>query len=450
MKSFYISSGLMQIASLSGNKESLLLLYEYAGKYESSHNFGLSGFLDYLLELISGEKQISDAVNGGDEDAVSFITVHKSKGLEFKVCFVAGCERNFKRNNNKNAITYLRGDGIYFKLKNRRELTSYDPLCNINANDLEREFAYGEELRKLYVALTRAMERLYITGCAEIGWQDKRYERDTAVCWLDMVLYTVLNREEQLFYSLRTIEPADGKSGYRIFEKAKKITPTKEMLDIIDFEYNYPASVTTTAKLSVSELREGLLEDDEYNKTVLSVPKSRIALRPAFVGEKTNDFADIGTANHLFMQFCDFDNIEQNGVSDEANRLLAINMITADQKNMLDTKALGHFFESELYRSIRKSKCVYREKRFSVSDIDKKSKEKILVQGVIDCFFENEDNSFTVVDYKTDRVKTTDELVNRHKNQIRYYQRAVERMTGKTVSKTILYSFALGKAIEVE
>lgn len=450
LKSFFVSSGILRIASVSGNRDSILLLYEYAGKYENSRNLGLSGFLDYLNELSANGKQISDAVRTGDEDAVSFITVHKSKGLEFKVCFVAGTERKFQKNNRSGEISYLRGEGVYFKLRNRAELITYDPFCNINAVDIERESAYGEELRKLYVALTRAKERLYITGSAEIGWETKRYERDTAKSWLDLVLYTAVNREEKQFFSLRKIESSATGGGYRISEGLKTIKPNRKLLDIANFDYPYLSAVSTTKKLSVSELREGLLEDDEYNKTVLSVPKSRVSLRPAFADGQMRDFAEIGTANHLFMQFCDFNNIDSLGVAYEADRLLSVNMITDAQRDMLDIKTLAKFFESKLYQDIRASGRVFREKRFSVSDTDRNSREKVLVQGVIDCFFENPDGSYTVVDYKTDRVKNGNELVERHKAQINYYKRAVSQMTGCKVSKTLLYSFALGCEIEVE
>lgn len=98
----------------------------------------------------------------------------------------------------------------------------------------------------------------------------------------------------------------------------------------------------------------------------------------------------------------------------------------------------------ELYRRIKQSKRVYREKRFSVRDVLAENGEPILVQGVIDCFFENPDGTFTVVDYKTDRIKTFKELIERHRIQLSCYKRAVERMTGRKVSQTLLYSFALG------
>lgn len=447
LKSFFVSSGLLRIASASGNKESLLLLYEYATKYDTISHYGISGFLDYLKELSSGEKQLSDTASGGDEDAVSFITVHKSKGLEFKVCFLAGCEKQFRGLKSSSEITFLRGEGLFFRLKDRVRFTSFDPLCDINAVDKERENAIGEELRKLYVALTRAKERLYITGSAEIGWQEKRYTR-SAKSWLDMVLYAAVGREEQSFFSLRSITESNKRSGYRLEKRKRVIEPTESMLSTVNFVYPYRDSVNTVSKISVSELREGILEDDEYNKNLV-VPLSRVAMRPKFVSGAVSAATDIGTANHLFMQFCDFNNIEKNGIVAESERLLEIKMLSAEQKKMLDIKALEQFFGSELYDQMKQSKHLYREKRFSVSDKTDIG-DSFLVQGVIDCFYENSDGSYTVVDYKTDRVRTDAELVDRHRVQLSYYKRAVESMTGKSVTKLLLYSFALDRAIEVE
>jgi ATP-dependent helicase/nuclease subunit A len=106
------------------------------------------------------------------------------------------------------------------------------------------------------------------------------------------------------------------------------------------------------------------------------------------------------------------------------------------------------FFKSDLYRRMRDSKKLFREKRFSVRDKIFGGDEDVLVQGVIDCFFENPDGSFTVVDYKTDRVSDVQTLAERHRVQLGCYKRAVESMTGKPVSRTVIYSFALGGEVE--
>ncbi len=449
LKGFYISSGLLRIASTTGNKKSLELLFDYANRFESTKNVGLSSFLDYLEELSSNDREISDAAKSGSEDAVSFITVHKSKGLEFNVCFLAGAQKRFRNSGKGDRIIVTRGKGISFTLRDRESFTTFDPLCNINAVDKERESALGEELRKLYVALTRAKERLYITGSADIGWNEKRYTRTSFASWLDMVLYSTFGGEDKPFYTLRVIGESDGACGYRTEKPKRTVQPTAEMVDIVNFRYPFEKSITTAKKISVSELREGLLEDDEYDRSLLSVPFSRVSMRPAFADSSSRSAADIGTANHQFMQFCNFDHIEKNGIQEEAKRLLDIKMITEQQFKMLDFVSLNRFFESALYRKMAESKKLYREKRFSVSDILDAGGENVLVQGVIDCFFENPDGTYTVVDYKTDRVRTSDELVERHRVQISYYRRAVERMTGCKVSKCLLYSFALNCEVEV-
>lgn len=449
LKEFFVSSGLMMIAASTSNRQSLLLLLDHAIKYETSQKKGISGFIDYLNELSSSGEEISDAVSTGNDDAVSFITIHKSKGLEFKVCFLANADKLFLGVKENDEITVLRREGIFFKLTDKSRFTSYNPICNVIAADKERDQAVGEELRKLYVALTRAKERLYITGCAPVGWQDKTYYQSTANSWLDMLLY-VAQYGEKSFFTLRGITESEGDAGFLPPLQRKRITPTEEMLSILNYEYPFSSSVGTAAKISVSELREGLLEDDEYNRSMLSVPVSRVSLRPKFAEEDFISASDIGTANHLFMQFCDFKNVETEGVAFECERLAEIKMLSEKQKEMLDIKTLEAFFKSELYQRIKVSNAVYREKRFSVRDVIKENGEPILVQGVIDCFFKNPDDTFTVVDYKTDRVNTEEELKDRHRLQVDCYRRAVERMIGKKVSKTVLWSFSLGKEVVVD
>lgn len=448
LKNFLVSSGLMRLSAAAGAKSSLLLLYNYSCRFEQTSNHGLSGFMDYIAELSNSGSSISDVVNGGENDAVSFITIHKSKGLEFKVCFVACTDREFQGMKNSDRINLVRREGITFRLKDTDRFTDYNPPTNILAMDREREAIVGEELRKFYVALTRAQERLYVTGCAQTDWTNKTYTAETAKSWLDMALY-VHGKGEFNCFSLVKIQESDGEQGYIPEElSVKQFTPTAEMLDILNFSYPYEKAVTTAAKISVSELREGLLEDDEYNRSHLSVPASRVALKPAFAMETTFDAGEIGTANHQFMQFCDFAKAELD-LEAEANRLLDRGMLTAQQIKLLDIPALKQFFHGTLYQLIKASPRVYREKRFSVRDILSENGEPILVQGVIDCFFQNPDGTYTVVDYKTDRVKTFEELIERHKIQLNCYKKAVERMTGCAVSQTMLYSFALNGAVKL-
>ena len=176
-------------------------------------------------------------------------------------------------------------------------------------------------------------------------------------------------------------------------------------------------------------------------------------------GRTENSAAEKGTAMHMFMQFADYEACETtDGCKDEAKRLFEQGFITENQLELLEFGKLGDFFTSSLYKEVKNSSNVYREQRFNLEVDAFGSGEKIavgkdiLVQGVIDLFFENADGSYTVVDFKTDRVfgeGAEQTLIDRHKTQLSYYCKAVEEMTGKSVSKAILYSFALSKPVTV-
>ena len=164
-------------------------------------------------------------------------------------------------------------------------------------------------------------------------------------------------------------------------------------------------------------------------------------------------------AMHIFMQFANYKNCEIS-VEKESERLYKQSFLSEIQYKNLDFGKLSEFFRSGLYSDISESKNVFREVRFNLkvspNELMHEKREPapesfVLVQGVIDCFFENHDGTYSVVDFKTDRVSENGEeiLKQRHSEQILYYKKAVESMTGKKVSRCVLYSFALSKEIEV-
>ena len=189
--------------------------------------------------------------------------------------------------------------------------------------------------------------------------------------------------------------------------------------------------------------------------------------------DKTADGAMRGTATHLFMQFCDFsrfsgfcDDIE-NEVRAEAARLVGCGFFTDEIASLVNTREVSEFFLGEAFAGICASKAVYREHRFNValpaSDFteDKARKkalwdETVLVQGVIDCFYENPDGTVTLLDYKTDRIpagmteaEAEAMLLERHRLQLSYYKTACEKISAKKVSRVFIYSFALSRTVDV-
>jgi len=213
-----------------------------------------------------------------------------------------------------------------------------------------------------------------------------------------------------------------------------------------------------SAKLSVSQLKKGLLDEEETVRI-----KPILKKLPSFMNDGTEaDGSEKGTAVHIFMQFANYRILEEKGAKYEADRLLELGFITKRMRDIMDLTVLDAFVKSGLYEKIKKAPKLYRERRFNLKlpvseftgDMDKRlSDEFILVQGVSDLYFENPDGTITLADFKTDRVKDPDGeevLRSRHTEQLAYYKRAIEEITGKTVSKVYVYSFSLSREVEIK
>ena len=443
---FYNESGMISAAlsEKGGEKKhrNLMLLYDFARRYEESSYKGLNAFLKYLDE--TEELEEAKAPDDGG-NTVKLMTVHRSKGLEFPVVFLADTDRQFRGQDSVDFV--LRKDGIGVRFSQANGMLTKNNCVTDSLLIKELYDSTAEEARKLYVALTRGRERLYITAKAD-EFDELGGDMRTGKCHADWIIQS-LGTENTDFYTFKTVLAAEVSAQSGEEEKRLFLPPAEDLRSRLEFVYPQ-SGWDTPAKISVSEIRRGLLEEEEYTRTVR---QSSILRKPGFLGTQQVSAAEKGTANHLFMQFADFEIASFLGAGAEAERLTEKGFITKEQLELMDFKALDKFFVSPLYDRMCQSKAVYREKRFSVEESDivvgGTGKEKILVQGVIDCFFQNPDGTYTVVDYKTDRTTDKNELISRHGAQISFYCAAVQRMTGKPVSKAVIYSFSIGDEIEI-
>lgn len=429
-------------------KGNLLLLYSEAISFGRKEYKTLSSFLKHC------EKLTAQTYSPEGIDSVSIMTIHASKGLEFPICFLANAGRSLTAKGFGALMPILQvKTGVFTPLR-FEEFSSREPIFYQCAEILEKPDNLAEEKRKLYVAMTRAKEKLYIVGSSPEKYSLKNSSPDDDTNYLSWILTA---RPEGIYLE----ENLDVKEedGFEAQDEAEAFSPNDvseqdfaDEDDDEDFVYPYENEINIPRKLSVSELKKSA--DKEYEK---SIRKSNFLTVPSFAAEtKAVSATEIGTANHTFMQFASFENCIKLGVEYEAERLLITDMLTNEQYGMLNFKSLKEFFKSELWGKIKKSPAIYREKRFTVSDNSGKllgvGNETVLVQGVIDLFFENEDGTYTVVDYKTDKARLGDEqiLAERYKNQISYYAKAVREITGKEVSLGMIYSFALNKEIPVD
>ena len=488
-----VASGLPAGATHETARQNLMLLYQYARDFEGSSFKGLSSFIKYVDDIIEQKGKIPVKSKPNDDNCVQLMTIHHSKGLEFPVVFVAACQklpniedksRNILFDRNALAAVNLPGPLIGMKKK-----TFHKSALELA---LEKNL-YEETMRVIYVALTRAKERLYITG--EYPNPEKEYDKvkdlSKSICphtimkrhsYMRFILIPVLAFEYEKDPMCNIILPKhadlteydDSNIGELILSDINKQDEiTQEIIKQLDFRYPYSQALALPSKMSVSNLSENVLD------TNVSLTDSEEALKdaldkikPDFVSslQKEESGAQKGVATHLFMQFCNFDSVENYGVEKEIERMLALNYFDARTAALIDKKSIADFFAGKLYlETIRKSAKLFREYRFNVEleasaftkDPDKRKaleSEMLFVQGIIDCFVENNDGSYTLIDYKTDHIphdmKADHEsfkalLSERHHRQLTYYKKALEIITKKQVRSVLIYSFALGCEIDI-
>ena len=483
----------LSVASLDGvNSGNLTRLYEMARRFESGSFKGLNNFISYINELIENKKVPSLTYEDADTNSVQMITAHKSKGLEFPVCFICNTQSAFSTEDTKPNLLYHSRAGIGLKLAYEGGMARLNtPIREAAALEILNA-QIEEEMRILYVALTRARERLYITAhtrsrlekLEEASSLTSHFAGDFKVkkCknWLSMILaaiYPLKSKDSYTFTALEkdavTLNFIGNDAAKNEKEPAKAITDEQicEIKQRLDFTYPHAHLNKLPAKLSVSKLTPTVLDDVDDAATLESFDEAKILEIEEFFESKSRvTSADKGTATHLFLQFCDFKNAEENGVTAELSRLVQDKFIAPQIAELINIKQLEKFFESDFYSSLKNAKKLYREQRFNIllpasrftENEEFKSEiegEEVLVQGVIDLFFEDENGEIILCDYKTDHL-THEELedealvikkmTERHGKQLEYYSMSIERLLGKSPDKVLIYSLPYGNAVEIE
>ncbi len=468
-------------------KANLRILIEYAKNYENSSNGGLSGFLRFIEK--SSQKNDSGFKHGsassGSENVVSIKTMHKSKGLEYPFVFIGGTEKQFNtRDITHSFIITDREKGFGFVLNNPEILYKYTTLPCELIRLKKKKNLLSEEMRLLYVALTRAKEKLFIPIVTENKKiQDMSVkvsdELDnniilSASSMQDWILMALLSDEQinnnisklfnisnktdnsnpdinfsymtadeliEIEYNTTELSEEDTKKSENAEDIKNKI---KEMFDFFKNTYDFKNS-TLPAKLSVSDISKS---DDDFD-----IPLKR----PKFIqAKKKLTGAEIGTALHTFMQYADFDEIVKNP-ENELNVCVNKGFITQKERECIKVEKIMEFTSSDLFRRIQNSNKFTRERRFMISlkDVDTKGivPEKyegnnIILQGIADIAF-NEDDGLVVVDYKTDYATSEENLIEKYRNQILLYKFALEKIEGIKVKECILYSFHFGKELNI-
>lgn len=451
------------------------LLINYAENYEVSGGSGLSGFLRFLDKIRKNNKDLEGANEiSENDDVVRIMSIHKSKGLEFPVVFVANCSSSLNANEySKVKINRNLGVGTSRYIPELHKDFTTLPFNSIKLYDSMEESA--ELIRVLYVAMTRAEEKLYLVGsmnnCEKkitelyqkcyVNFTDPAIPLSVCNSFMQWILLAMMYHPSMKTglmlnccknpnsppIEFEIVEYPDGI--YCAVEEKIEYDFDKKLLNEISerLSFKYPFADISSIPIKYAASSMDRAENLKYLATE----------NPAFSGSGELTPAQRGTLTHRFMEICNFTRIKTD-LAGEIEKAVENNIFTKKEADALNISSIQKFLSSDLYNRISSAEKYIREQEFSMSIPvsmvnvnlpDNVNDEKVIVQGVVDGLIINGKNG-EIVDYKTDRVDTVEELCERYKGQMTIYKKAAEECFGLQNVTVTLYSFHLSKEISIK
>lgn len=480
---YYNYVGLMTNGEL--RQANLKMLFVRAKQCESISFKGLFNFINYIEKVKTSSKDMDSAkIIGENDDVIRIMSIHKSKGLEFPVVFLSGTGKQFNMQDLNNKILLHQEIGIGVKYIDYDRQIEYDTLSKQAMKNQIMLETLSEEMRVLYVALTRAKEKLIITGYST---KDKQKELDEIIYKYENLNHIILkkyktyldwiklvyNYNKEIMQELSIINLYSKKEVLKncVAEKEKELNTAeqilnkiseikidekeeKNMADLLEYSYKFNDATIVPTKTSVTEIKEMTKDDASREYSIeLSTPKF---LQKDTEINITN--AQKGTLIHLCMQKLDLKKAKYvfDDIKELVEKLENKKVITHKEAEAINISKVYQFTKSKIWEEMTHAHVVQREKSFYIKlpakeiyqkDLD----ESVLVQGVIDLYYINSDDELVLVDFKTDYVENRDEesLINKYRTQLELYKNALEQATKRKVDRIYIYSTYLEKEIEL-
>ncbi len=487
-------------------KANVDMLISQAVRFEKGSYSGLFHFIRYMEKLHKYEIDFGEASTAGEQDdTVRIMSIHKSKGLEFPIVIVAGMSKNFNTQDLRSSIVLhseLGAGPEYIDSKHRTKVPTL--LKKIIQKKIQIE-NLGEELRVLYVAMTRAKEKLILSGFIKSVEVLKAkgfsfFELLSSKSYMDLVLPSMLNRMGtqpeilNLPYSwkqgdmridiLSLTEVLNKEVSKQIFLNKDKeellrikrdevydVELKDEIIRRLNYSYPYEKEANLKIKMTVSELKKlGQNIDDEDSLQLYSKPQRLVlpeetenmsATIPSFLKQEESVISgtDRGTLYHKVLELLELANVKsKKDVQTQINKMIQEGYIKQEDSKKIKLDYIYNFAASGIAKRMLLAKSkekLFKEKQFvmglKASEVIKESnsEELILIQGIIDVFFE-EDGELVLLDYKSDLVDSEEQLIKRYKVQLDYYRKALEQMQRKPVKEMIIYSLPLAREIRID
>lgn len=464
----------------------LNLLLDYASKYEAMGYSGLSGFIRFIdrVERNNGEIKTANELSQ-NADVVKIMSIHKSKGLEFPVCILANCSARFNLRSLNNNIIFNPDCGLGFNIKEEDTLKKYPSIGAEAVKIAEHKAELSEEMRVLYVALTRAKEKLYcVVSVTDIEKSIEKmslslsenvkinsYKVEKCLSmgeWIIMCalrhpmfyeaakkfyskIPAALQEKSKIDFKFYQCEDEDKPCELGNADNAVMPEPSPELIKNVKsrIEYKYPYEMLTglAAKRSPSDSVVGKSNSEYFASS-----------KPCFLNSAGMTGAQKGTAVHKFLEFYDYTaKDDEKAAKFQAEKMRKNHMLTDNEADSLDLIKIDTFLKSSIAKRISQSSCIMREKKVTIgvkaSEIydflpPYADGEEIIIQGYVDCAFV-EDGEIVILDYKTDRINDLGELAEKYTSQMLMYKKALEECVGLKVKEMVFWSMFLEKSIKI-
>ena len=489
----------------------LKILFQRAKQYESTSFKGLFNFITFINKLRKSSGDMGSAkILGENEDVVRIMSIHKSKGLEFPIVFTCGMGKQFNLMDLSNSILFHEELGFGPDFVNLNNRNSYSTLAKEAIKKRIRLETLSEEMRILYVAFTRAKEKLIITGATRdldksiknwvsaasldeniilpsevlkgksyLDWiamaicKHRQGEELREQCGAsrELIVDDFSNWDVQMWRKSdilgdKNLEPVDKIEENTLNITATNISVDKEIKRRLSYKYKYEEGSILPSNVSVSDLKRKDFQYEDEAET-LEIFREKEIIKPKFLQEEKGfTAAEKGTLMHYVMLRLDFDRVGSvSEIKKQIEELVLNKSLTEKEAKVIRYTKIFSFFKSELGKRILKAheegRMVHRELPFFTEisslninpELNKEiyQNEKIRLQGIIDGFFKEEDG-IVLFDYKTDYLEegNEEEIIERYKIQMKYYKEALEKITESRVKEIYLYLFALDKEVVLE
>ena len=466
-------------------EENIAYLLRFTESFESHSFQGLYRF-DLRIRYLRESGKLPDSQDASGSGGVSLMTIHRSKGLEYPVVFIGDTSRKFNQRDELEPVLFHRELGAGLSVMDGERKIRYPSAARSAIRQRLNREMLSEEMRILYVAMTRAKDRLIIPVYAKRS--QKLIENagilggslletpmlTSGKCFQDWILASVLQDPQTLAvfsdpeavssdgypWKIRRVPvPAEQDAGGETLpeEACGQELPggEEDLQDIIGYRYPYESDFGIPTKITATELK-GTALTAECQEEASGSGRARPAIRRPNLeeGERAPDGREKGTAMHGAMQYLDFARcLTRDGLEEEIRRLVTARFLSQTQADLLDRTAILKLFSGPLGTKLLQAPHIRKEFKFSLLAparvlLGGDSQEQVLFQGAVDCWWEDEDG-ITVVDFKTDRITAfnRDQVIDRYRRQVELYAYALERITGIPVTHASLYFFSIGEEI---